>query len=74
MLKYARHTGSEDPDPGKCQTSRIGAIIPGTAQEMFYCRIDNEDCRFAMPFGFNYICQHLKTTVFSSVQMRIMAK
>jgi len=59
MYKSTRHTGSQDPNPGKCRTDSVGALIPGTAQEMFYCRIDNEECRFAMPFGFDYICRHL---------------
>jgi hypothetical protein len=59
MHTFARHSGSENPDLGKCQTSRVGSKIPGTGQEMFYCRLDNENCRFAMPFGFDYICRHL---------------
>lgn len=66
MPKSARHTGSQDPDPGNCRTDRVGAVIPGTALEMFYCRIDNEDCRFAMPFGFDYICKHLNNHGFLS--------
>ena len=59
MHKSARHTGSLDPELGKCRTNKVGAAIPGTAHEMFYCRIDNEDCKFATPFGFDYICRHL---------------
>ena len=64
MHKFARQRGSQEPDLEKCRTSGVGALIPGTAEEMCYCRIDNEDCKFAIPFGFDYICQHLNNRDF----------
>lgn len=60
-------TGAQDPDLRKCRTAPVGSVIPGTAREMFYCRIDNDSCRFAMPFGFDYICRHLDSHQFLSV-------
>jgi len=68
MHKSARHRGTLDPDLDKCRTDRVGAVIPGSAREMFYCRIDNEECKFAMPFGFDYICQHLNNHDFPPSQ------
>ena len=54
-----RHSyGKMDPDISKCQTSSVGAVIPGTRSEMYYCGIDYADCRFAMTFGFDLICKH----------------
>ena len=64
MQEYARHRGMQEPDLVKGWTHKVGAIIPGTSREMYYCKIDNEDCRFAMPFGFDYICQHLNNHEF----------
>jgi hypothetical protein len=67
MPKQDRYRGTQDPDLTKCRTSGVGAVIPGTTREMFYCRIDNEDCKFAMPFGFDYICKHLNNHQFLTV-------
>jgi hypothetical protein len=64
MRKHSRHTGTQDPDPKECRTIPVRAVILGPVREMFYCRIDNEDCKFAMPFGFDYICQHLNNHKF----------
>ena len=65
MHKSARSTGNQEPDLEKCRTARVGALIPGTAQEMYYCRVENEECKFAMPFGFDYICRHLNNHSFN---------
>ena len=64
MQENARHRGMQEPDLVKCRTDKVGSVIPGTAREMYYCKIDNEDCKFAMPFGFDYICQHLNNHEF----------
>lgn len=66
MHKSTIAKGKNDPDLDKCRTGSVGAVIPGTTREMFYCRIDNEECRFAMPFGFDYICKHLHNHEFLS--------
>jgi len=50
--------GNMEPDLTKCRTSSIGATIPGTNHEMYYCRINNGDCRYAMSFGYDYLCKH----------------
>lgn len=67
MARWTRKNGSCEPTLDQCRTGRVGAVIPGTTREMFYCRIDNEGCRFAMPFGFDYICQHLQNHQFPVV-------
>jgi hypothetical protein len=54
-----------DPDTTKCRTSKVGAVIPGTVQEMYYCGIDNGDCRYAMSLGWDYICKHSDNKNFS---------
>ena len=67
MLKNNRYRGNQDPDLNKCRTSGVGSVIPGTTRKMYYCKIDNEDCKFAMPFGFDYICMHLNNHQFLTV-------
>jgi hypothetical protein len=64
MRRSDRNLGKQEPDTKKCRTDKVGARIPGTAREMYYCKIDNEDCRFVMPFGFDYICMHLNNHEF----------
>jgi len=56
MLTYS--CGIMEPDLTKCKTSRVGTPIPGTDSEMFYCRLDYAECRYAMPFGYDYLCKH----------------
>lgn len=64
MHKLTRSGGNIDPDLSKCRTSSIGAVIPGTKHEMYYCRIDHADCRYAMSLGFDYLCKHPGNFVF----------
>jgi hypothetical protein len=64
MQKIASPDGKRDPALDKCRTRNVGTVIPGSAREMYYCRIDNADCKFAMPFGFDYICKHLNNHEF----------
>jgi hypothetical protein len=64
MHKLSRSYEKIDPDLAKCQTSGVGAVIPGTNREMYYCRIDNADCRYAMPVGFDYVCKHPESHAF----------
>jgi len=56
--------GKMEPDLTKCRTSSVGAVIPGTHSEMYYCRIDYAECRYAMPFGFDYLCKHPDSRAF----------
>jgi len=65
MQKSRCRRGNMDPELGKCRTSRVGAVIPGTALEMFYCGIENDDCRYAMPIGFDYVCKHSNNHAFA---------
>jgi hypothetical protein len=64
MLEH-RRCGTQDPDLAKCQTRRVGALIPGVNREMYYCSIDNAECRFAIPFGFDYLCRHERNHTFT---------
>ena len=65
MNKPGVSGGKVDPDLSKCRTSSVGAVIPGTRQELYYCRIDEADCRYAMAVGFDYLCKHPDCRVFS---------
>jgi hypothetical protein len=56
--------GKLEPDLNKCRTSMVEAVIPGTRRQMYYCRIDNADCRYARPFGFDYLCKHPENYAF----------
>jgi len=53
-----RSLGTLEPELSKCRTSIVGSTIPGTDCEMFYCRIYNADCKYAVPFGYDYLCRH----------------
>lgn len=64
MHKTRRSYGNMDPDLTRCRTSSVGAVIPGANREMYYCRIDNADCRYAMPVGFDYVCKHFDSYEF----------
>lgn len=59
-----RSCGNMEPDVNKCRTSIVGAPIPGTRDEMFYCRIYNADCKYALPFGYDYLCKHPESRSF----------
>lgn len=59
MRKLTESDGTMAPDLDKSRTCGVGAVSQGTAREMFHCRIGNEDCMFAMPFGFDYLCSQL---------------
>ena len=50
--------GTQEPDVTKCRTSYVGATIPGTKEEMYYCRLNRAECRYAMAFGYDYLCKH----------------
>jgi hypothetical protein len=54
---YIFKTKSE-PDTINCRTRRVGAVIPVSGREMYYCGIDNAECRYAMQLGWDYICKH----------------
>lgn len=59
MNESARQPGKQEPDLKMCRTGRVGATIPGTTQEMFYCRIYNDRCKYARSFGsVEFLCQH----------------
>jgi hypothetical protein len=51
-------TTKTEPDTTKCRTRTVGAVIPGSGREMFYCGIDNGECRYAMQLGWDYVCKH----------------
>ena len=65
MQKSGRRHGNMDPELDKCRTRGVGAVMPGTKLEMFYCKIENADCRYAMPFGYDYVCKHSNNFAFA---------
>jgi len=64
MTKRIRSVGKVEPDIVNCRTSRVGALIPGTSREMYYCGIDNAFCSYARPFGFDYLCNHVNSQAY----------
>lgn len=54
-----------EPDFAHCRTSSLGTVMPGTKTEMFYCSIDNADCRYALSVGFDYLCRHSNSHAFA---------
>jgi hypothetical protein len=64
MHKLTVTDEKRDPALDKYRTGKVGAVKPATTREMYYCRIDNADCRFVMPFGFDYVCKHLNSHQF----------
>jgi len=64
MRRLTRSCGTMEPDLAMCRTSGIGTVIPGTDSEMYYCRLNNDDCRYAMSFGFDYLCKHPDNRLF----------
>ena len=58
MHDHSYQYGTLEPELTKCRTSYVGATIPGTAEEMYYCRLSNADCKYAMAFGYDYLCKH----------------
>jgi len=55
-----------DPDWTHCRTSSVGALMPGSNKEMFYCSIENADCRYALSIGYDYVCKHSKSHAFAA--------
>jgi hypothetical protein len=64
MQKVRYGYGKMEPDLSKCRTSSVGSAIPGANVDMYYCSIYNADCRYAMPFGFDFICKHPENYTF----------
>jgi hypothetical protein len=58
MNKFKSFPEKKEPEVTSCKTIRVGAVIPGTTREMYYCGDDNAECRYVMPIGFDYICKH----------------
>ena len=40
--------------------------MPGSNKEMFYCSIENADCRYALSIGYDYVCKHSKSHAFAA--------
>jgi len=67
MQNARYYHGYMDPEVDKCRTRSVGAVIPGTALEMFYCALDNADCRYARSFASDYVCKHSNNSAFAIV-------
>lgn len=47
-----------DPELSLCRTTSVGSLMPGSGKELFYCSIEKDDCRYALPVGYDYLCKH----------------
>jgi len=57
-----------DPEFARCRTSSVGAVMPGSRKEMFYCIIEDADCRYALSVGFDYVCKHSNSHTFATAE------
>ena len=64
MHKTRFYYGTVEPELTRCRTSWVGATIPGTSLDMYYCLNDNADCSYARAFGFDYVCKHADNHTF----------
>jgi hypothetical protein len=68
MIDLKPFHAQPDPDPMNCRTSRVGAVMPGDDQQMYYCvvdeiesseihycEIDEYECRYVLPSAFDSI-------------------
>lgn len=58
----------KDPDFARCRTSSVGAVMPGSGIEMFYCGIDYAECRYALQVGYDYLCKHKSNHAFAKAE------
>jgi len=42
--------------------------MPGSRKEMFYCIIEDADCRYALSVGFDYVCKHSNSHTFATAE------
>ena len=59
---------NRDPEFARCRTSSVGAVMPGSRKEMFYCSIEDADCRYALSVGFDYVCKHSNSHAFATAE------
>lgn len=38
--------------------------MPGSRKEMFYCNMEDPDCRYALSVGYDYLCKHSDNETF----------
>ncbi|WP_136513271.1 hypothetical protein [Geomonas edaphica] len=43
---------------GGCKTSSVGAVVPGLGRELYYCCLDETECGYALPVGYDVVCKH----------------
>lgn len=51
-----------------CRTKRVGSVIPGNGKPLFYCSLDETDCCYAFPVGYDVICKHPEPEQFEAEQ------
>ena len=66
MLSFRQR--KRDPEISRCRTRSVGATLPGTSLEVFYCGLDNADCTYALPIGYDYICKHSDNHAFTIIE------
>lgn len=43
---------------GDCRTSSVGAVMPGAGLELYYCGLEETECGYALPVGYDVVCKH----------------
>lgn len=51
-----------------CRTSSVGAVMPGSGRELYYCSLDEAECSYALPVGYDIVCKHPDSELFSKQQ------
>ncbi|GFO65702.1 hypothetical protein GMPD_36210 [Geomonas paludis] len=44
----------------------MGAAMPGTNKLLFYCSLDEAECRYALPVGYDIVCKHPDCELFAA--------
>jgi hypothetical protein len=71
MDKGNNRYGKKDPLIANCRTRFAGAFIPGTTLPLYYCNIDEGDCKYARSLGYDYLCKHIDSHSFAIDEMNI---
>ncbi|MBU5637542.1 hypothetical protein KOM00_12465 [Geomonas sp. Red69] len=49
-----------------CKTSSVGAVMPGSGKPLYYCSLDDAECRYALPVGYDIVCRHPDCELFDT--------
>ena len=62
-----RQEKKDQPFAG-CRSRRVGAVMPGSGRELYYCSLDEADCSYALPVGYDIVCRHPDSELFEEQQ------